>query len=40
MPSPTRLSLIEINPAGVSAMYRLTVDLGVGYARRDRKSVV
>ena len=27
------LSLIEINPAGVSAMYRLTVDLGVGYAR-------
>lgn len=27
------LSLIEINPTGVSAMYRLTVDLGVGYAR-------
>jgi polysaccharide deacetylase 2 family uncharacterized protein YibQ len=27
------LSLIEINPAGVSAMYRLSVDLGVGYAR-------
>jgi polysaccharide deacetylase 2 family uncharacterized protein YibQ len=27
------LSLIEVNPAGVSAMYRLTVDLGVGYAR-------
>ncbi len=27
------LSLIEIDPAGVSAMYRLTVDLGVGYAR-------
>jgi polysaccharide deacetylase 2 family uncharacterized protein YibQ len=27
------LSLIEINPAAVSAMYRLTVDLGVGYAR-------
>ena len=27
------LSLIEINPAGVSAMYRLTVDLGVAYAR-------
>jgi len=27
------LSLIEINPAGVSAMYRLTVDLGIGYAR-------
>jgi len=27
------LSLIEINPAGVSAMYRLAVDLGVGYAR-------
>jgi polysaccharide deacetylase 2 family uncharacterized protein YibQ len=27
------LSLIEINPAGVSAMYRLTVELGVGYAR-------
>ena len=27
------LSLVEINPAGVSAMYRLTVDLGVGYAR-------
>ena len=27
------LSLIEINPAGVSAMYRLTVDLGIAYAR-------
>lgn len=27
------LSLIEINPPGVSAMYRLSVDLGVGYAR-------
>lgn len=27
------LSLIEISPAGVSAMYRLTVELGVGYAR-------
>ena len=27
------LSLVEINPAGVSAMYRLTVELGVGYAR-------
>jgi polysaccharide deacetylase 2 family uncharacterized protein YibQ len=27
------LSLIEINPTGVSAMYRLTVELGVGYAR-------
>ena len=25
--------LIEINPAGVSAMHRLTVDPGVGYAR-------
>jgi polysaccharide deacetylase 2 family uncharacterized protein YibQ len=27
------LALIEINPAGVSAMYRLTVELGIGYAR-------
>jgi polysaccharide deacetylase 2 family uncharacterized protein YibQ len=27
------LSLIEVNPVGVSAMYRLTVDLGIGYAR-------
>jgi polysaccharide deacetylase 2 family uncharacterized protein YibQ len=27
------LSLIEINPAGVSAMYRLTVELGIAYAR-------
>lgn len=27
------LSLIEINPTRVSAMYRLTVELGVGYAR-------
>jgi len=27
------LSLIEINPNGVSAMYRLTVELGIGYAR-------
>ncbi|HYD08097.1 MAG TPA: divergent polysaccharide deacetylase family protein, partial [Reyranella sp.] len=27
------LALIEINPARVSAMYRLTVELGVGYAR-------
>jgi polysaccharide deacetylase 2 family uncharacterized protein YibQ len=27
------LSLIEINPAGVSAMYRLTMELGVAYAR-------
>jgi polysaccharide deacetylase 2 family uncharacterized protein YibQ len=27
------LSLIEINPNRVSAMYRLTVELGIGYAR-------
>jgi polysaccharide deacetylase 2 family uncharacterized protein YibQ len=27
------LALIEINPNGVSAMYRLTVELGIGYAR-------
>jgi hypothetical protein len=27
------LSLIEINPGGESAMYRLTVELGVAYAR-------
>jgi len=27
------LGLVEISPNGVSAMYRLTVELGVGYAR-------
>jgi polysaccharide deacetylase 2 family uncharacterized protein YibQ len=27
------LSLIEVNPAGVSAMYRLTRELGIAYAR-------
>lgn len=27
------LALVEISPAGVSAMYRLTVELGMGYAR-------
>ena len=27
------LALVEINPNGVSAMYRLTVELGIGYAR-------
>src|SRR3954471_21661943 len=27
------LSLIEINPNGVSAMYRLAAELGIGYAR-------
>ncbi|HEY2872395.1 MAG TPA: divergent polysaccharide deacetylase family protein [Reyranella sp.] len=27
------LALVEIGPAGVSAMYRLTVELGMGYAR-------
>lgn len=27
------LALVEINPAGVSAMYRLTVELGMAYAR-------
>jgi polysaccharide deacetylase 2 family uncharacterized protein YibQ len=27
------LALVEISPSGVTAMYRLTVELGVGYAR-------
>ncbi|MFI5031784.1 MAG: divergent polysaccharide deacetylase family protein [Reyranellales bacterium] len=27
------LALVEISPTGVSAMYRLTVELGMGYAR-------
>jgi hypothetical protein len=27
------LALVEISPSGVSAMYRLTVELGMGYAR-------